>query len=133
MARGELFQYIAFSSTMRAQRPVGTELLTEEFVIEPHVHNDRQVGVMGTFDVFATVVLLTSRHHADKIFSQVPAVVKLEEQRTANALQLSNDAGLVFNVLGQESEPVQGKVREFWSIVRQTVTEAPVLPKFVWR
>jgi urease accessory protein len=40
---------------------------------------------------------------------------------------------LVVKVLGQETEPVQAKVREFWSIVRQSVTGAPVLPKFVWR
>ncbi|MBP0121522.1 MAG: hypothetical protein ITD36_04050, partial [Nitrospira sp.] len=91
------------------------------------------VGVMGTFDVFANVVLLTPRHHADKIFSQVPAVVKLQEHWAAGASRLPNDAGLIFKVLGQESEPVQAKVREFWSIVRQTVTGAPVLPKFVWR
>jgi urease accessory protein len=88
---------------------------------------------MGTFDMFANVVLVTPRHHADKIFLQVPAVVNLEEQRTADSSQLPNDAGLVFKVLGQESEPVQAKVREFWSIVRQTVTGAPVFPKFVWR
>ncbi len=130
---GELFQYDVFSSTVRAKRPDGTELFTEKFVIEPHLHNVRQVGVMGTFDVFANVVLLTPRHHADKIFSQVPAVVNLQEHWAAGASRLPNDAGLIFKVLGQESEPVQAKVREFWSIVRQTVTGAPVLPKFVWR
>ena len=130
---GELFQYDVFSSTVRAQRPDGAELFTEKFVIEPHVHNVRQVGIMGTFDVFANVLLLTPKHHADKVFDQVPAVVNLEEQWAAGASRLPNDAGLVFKVLGQESEPVQAKVREFWSIVRQTVTGEPVLPKFVWR
>ncbi len=130
---GELFQYDVFSSTVRARRPDGTELFTEKFVIEPHVHNVRQVGVMGTFDVFANVVLLTPKHHADKVFDQVPAVVNQEEQWAAGASRLPNDAGLVFKVLGQESEPVRAKVREFWSIVRQTVTGAPVLREFVWR
>jgi urease accessory protein len=130
---GELFQYDVFSSTVRAKRPDGAELFTEKFIIEPHLHNVRQVGVMGTFDVFANVVLLTPRHHADKIFGQVPAEVNLEEQWAAGACRLPNDAGLVFKVLGQESEPVRAKVREFWSIVRQTVTGAPVPPEFVWR
>jgi urease accessory protein len=40
---------------------------------------------------------------------------------------------LVFKVLGQESQPVRAKVREFWSLVRHTVTGAPVLPEFLWR
>jgi urease accessory protein len=130
---GELFQYDVFSSTVRAQRPDGTELFTEKFVIEPHVHNVRQVGVLGTFDVFANVVLLTPRYHADTIFAQVPAVVNLEAQWAAGACRLPNDAGLVFKVLGQESQPVRAKVREFWSLVRHTVTGAPVLPEFLWR
>ena len=130
---GELFQYDVFSSTVRAQRPDGAELFAEKFVIEPHAHNVRQVGVMGTFDVFANVVLLTPTQHADKVFDLVPAVVNLEEQWAAGASRLPNDAGLVFKVLGQESEPVRAKVREFWAIVRQTVTGAPVLPKSLWR
>jgi urease accessory protein len=130
---GELFQYDVFSSTVRAERPDSTELFTEKFVIEPHVHNVRHVGVMGTFDVFANVVLLTPKHHADKVFDQVPAMVNMEEQWAVGACRLPNDAGLVFKVLGQESGPVRAKVREFWSIVRQTVIGARVLPEFLWR
>jgi urease accessory protein len=130
---GELFQYDVLSSTARGQRLDGTELFTEKFVIEPHGYNVRQVGIMGSFDVFATVMVLTPRHHADRIFSQVSAVVNKEEHWAAGASRLPNDAGLIFKVLGRESEPVQARVREFWSIVRQTVTGAPVLPKSLWR
>jgi urease accessory protein len=130
---GELFQYDVLSSTIRGQRLDGTELFTEKFVIEPHVYNVRQVGIMDAYDVFATVMVLTPRHHADRIFSQVPAVVNQEAHWAAGASRLPNDAGLIFKVLGRESEPVQARVREFWSIVRQTVTGAPVLPKSLWR
>ena len=130
---GELFQYDVFSSKVQARRPDGTDLFTEKFVIEPHSHDVRQVGVMGAFDVFANVLLLTPRHHADKVFDQVPAVVNLEEQWAAGVCRLPNDAGLLFKVLGQESEPVRAKVRDFWSIVRQQVTGATVLPEFLWR
>ena len=130
---GELFQYDVFSSKVQARRPDGTDLFTEKFVIEPHSHDVRQVGVMGAFDVFANVLLLTPRHHADKVFDQVPAVVNLEEQWAAGVCRLPNDAGLMFKVLGQESEPVRAKVRDFWSIVRQQVTGATVLPEFLWR
>ena len=84
---GELFEYDVFSSTVQAKRPDGAELFTEKFVIEPHAHNVRQVGVMGTFDVFANVLLLTPKHHADKVFEQVPAVVNLEEQWAAGAVE----------------------------------------------
>ena len=130
---GELFQYDVFSSTVQAQRPDGTELFTERFVIEPHMDNVRQVSVMGRFDVLANVLLLTPKDHADEVFDQVPAVMNVEEQWAAGASRLPNNAGLVFKVLGQESAPVQAKVHEFWSIVRQTVTGARVAPEVLWR
>ena len=56
---GELFQFDLFSSIVRAERPDGTELLTEKFVIEPASDDVRQPGVMGEFDVFGNVILLT--------------------------------------------------------------------------
>ena len=88
---------------------------------------------MGTFDVFANVLLLTPKHHADKIFDPGPCRGEPGGAVGRRCISITQRCRVVFKVLGQESEPVQAKVREFWSIVRQTVTGAPVLPKFVWR
>lgn len=130
---GELFEYDLFSSTVRSERPEGRELFTEKFVIEPHHRGVRRPAIMGGFDVFANVLLLTPKAHADRIFEQTQAVMNHEEQWAAGASRLPNDAGLVYKVLGMEREPVQAIVREFWSVVRQEVVGAEVPPPFAWR
>ncbi len=58
---GELFEYDLFSSKVDGTRPDGTTLFTERFVIRPRAHNVRQVGIMGDFDVFGNVILLTPK------------------------------------------------------------------------
>jgi urease accessory protein len=132
-AAGELYEYDLFSSTVRGERPGGTQLFTEKFVIKPRQQSVRRVGIMGAFDVFGNVILLTPKRHADRIFEQVPAVVSLDERWAAGASRLPNDAGLIYKVVGMESALVRSKIREFWSIVRPEVVGARVPPEFAWR
>jgi urease accessory protein len=130
---GELFAFDLFSSTVRAERPGKGDLFVEKFVIEPREQGIRKHGVMGEFDVFANVLLLTPKGHAERIFEQTCPVMDVETQIACGASRLPNDAGLVFKVLGMEREPVEAKVREFWSLVRQEVVGAKVPEKFRWR
>ncbi len=130
---GELFAFDLFSSTVRAERPGKGDLFVEKFLIEPRGQGIRRRGVMGKFDVFANVLLLTPKCHAGRIFEQTRPAMDIETQIACGASRLPNDAGLVFKVLGMEREPVQAKVREFWSLVRQEVVGAKVPEKFRWR
>jgi urease accessory protein len=130
---GELYEYELFSSKVRAERPNRAELFTEKFVVRPRQQAVRSVGVMGEFDVFGNVILLTPKQHADRIFEQVPAVVSLPEKWAAGASRLPNDAGLIYKVVGMETAPVRAKIREFWSIVRAQVVGARVPREFAWR
>jgi urease accessory protein len=130
---GELYQYDLFSSTVRAERPAGEELFTEKYVVEPSRRSVRQAGVMGEFDVFGNVVLLTPKDHADRIFAQTPAVFDRSERWAAGASRLPNDAGLVYKVVGMETQPVRAIIRRFWSLVRQEVVGAAVPNEFLWR
>ncbi|MDR3621858.1 MAG: urease accessory protein UreD [Paludisphaera borealis] len=130
---GECFVFDLFSSTVHAERPDGSDLFTEKFLIEPNREPPRAAGAMGDFDVFGNVILLTPKHHADRILAQVPAVFDRETRCAAGASRLPNDAGLIFKVLGMETEPVRAKVREFWSLVRPEVAGFPVPPEFAWR
>jgi urease accessory protein len=130
---GELYEYDLFSSTVRAERPEGGELFTEKFIVRPQQQSVRRVGVMGEFDVFGNVILLTPRPHADRIFEQVPAVVRLDEKWAAGASRLPNDAGLIYKVVGMETAQVRARIREFWSLVRAEVVGARVPREFAWR
>jgi urease accessory protein len=130
--RGELFEYDLYSSALKVNRPDGTPLFTEKLVAEPSRHRVRQVGVMGKFDVFANVTLVTPRRHAGQIFEQVVPGADIGAECMAGASRLPNDAGLVYKVLGMETEPVTTKVRAFWNLVRQEVVGAAVPAARLW-
>jgi urease accessory protein len=130
--RGEVFEYDLYSSALTATRPDGTPLFTEKLIAEPWRHPVRQAGVMGKFDVFANVALVTPQRHADKIFEQVVPGVDTSADCVAGASRLPNDAGLAYKVLGRETEPVKAMVRAFWQLVRQEVTGAPIPEARPW-
>jgi hypothetical protein len=87
---------------------------------------------MGKFDAFANVTLITPRPHADRIFEQVVPGADTSTDCVAGASRLPNDAGLVYKVLGMETEPVKAKVRAFWDLVRQQVLGAPIPAARPW-
>jgi urease accessory protein len=107
-------------------------LFSEKLVAEPSRDPVRRAGDMGTFDVLASVTLVTPRRHADKIFEQVAAGTDAATECLAGVNRLPRDAGLSYKVLGMETEPVQAKVRAFWDLVRREVTGAPIPAPRPW-
>ena len=79
---------------------------------------------------FVAVTLITPRRHADHILETV--IPEISETCAAGASRLPNDAGLVYKVLGMDTEPVKAKVREFWELVRRAVTGARVPAARPW-
>ena len=129
----ECFGFDVFSSRIRAFDPAGRETFCEKYVLEPQTRPIRQLGVMGDFDIYANVLLLTPRAHADEVQAQVGAGFSVGDELAYGASRLPNDAGLVFKVLGNEVKPVKEKIREFWTTARRVVTGATVPPPFLWR
>jgi len=121
------------SMALDVARPGGGSLFAEKLLIEPQRHAMRQTGVMGPFDVFGNVLLCTSKDSAERIWRRIGADVDVDNGLAFGACRLPNDAGLLFKVLGRETQPVKAKVREFWSVVREEITGARVPPPFLWR
>jgi urease accessory protein len=135
---GELFAYDVFSSTVTAERlgegdAAGRELFTEKFVIEPARQPVAAAGLMGPFHVFGNVLLLTPPELAAAVAEQVSAGRDTELDCVAAASRLPNDTGLVYKILGMETQPVRAMVRRFWEIARPILRGHPVPPEFAWR
>lgn len=128
--RGELFEYDLYSSAVTAARPDGRPLFSEKLTAEPWRHPARRAGVMGKFDVFANVTLMTPRHHADRIFEQI--VPGADADCMAGACRLPHDAGLSYKVIGTQTEPVKSKVRAFWELVRREVAGTAIPAARLW-
>jgi urease accessory protein len=129
----ETFGFDVFSSLVAAHDPFGRELFAEKLLIEPHRQSLRQAGIMGPFDVFGSVYLLTPKANADRIHAAIGAQVDQKNRLAFGASRLPNDAGLVFKVLGMETQPVKQKVREFWALTREIVLGKTLQPEFLWR
>ena len=131
---GEEFVYDILSVCCKGARPDGTKLFREKFVVEPkRLLNPRQLGIMGNFDVFANVIVMTPPDKGEEIYSRTEAYLDKKERLAAGITRLPNGAGLLFKVLGVEAGPVKKIVREFCSIVRETVKGYKVADEFPWR
>lgn len=130
---GELFQYDILSVCSHGERPDGRQLFREKFVIDPALENPRNLGVMGNFDVFANVLVMTPPDKADVIYDRTGAFIDNAGRLAAGITRLPGDAGLLYKVLGMEPGPVKKLVREFCSTVRQVVKGHPVPAEFPWR
>ena len=130
----EMFDYDILSVCCKGRRPDGTDLFREKFVVEPsRLLNPRQLGIMGHFDVFANVIVMTPPEKAEEIYNRTEAYLNLGEKMAAGITRLPNGAGLLFKVLGMEPVPVKKIVRKFCSTVREVVKGMPVADEFPWR
>ena len=130
--RGELFDFDVYSSAFTASRPDGTPLFAEKLVAEPRLRPVRRAGVMGAFNVMANVIAVLPPTRMRAIFEQVVPGFDEDNRCVAGASRLPNDGGLVYKVLGMDTEPVKTKVREFWELVRREVTGARVPAAKPW-
>ena len=130
---GELFEYDVLSVCSHGERPDGKELFREKFVINPAVEHPRNLGVMGKFDVFANVIVMTPPEKAEEIYNQTSVFIDWEKEIAVGITRLPNNAGLLYKVLGMEPAPVKKKVRDFCSLVRQTIKGKRVPEEFPWR
>ena len=130
---GELFQYDILSVCSHGERPDGKQLFREKFVIDPAMEHPRNLGVMGRFDVFANVLVMTPKEKADEIYDRTEAFLDRSNMIAAGITRLPNDAGLLYKVLGMEPGPVKKMVRSFCSTVRQVVKGHPVPEEFTGR
>ena len=130
---GELFMYDVLSVCCHGERPDGKQLFREKFVVDPNIESPRNLGVMGKFDVFANVIVMTPPDKAKEIYSATDVFLDKDKMIAAGITTLPNNAGLLYKVLGMEPGPVKKIVRNFCSLVRQTVKGHRVPEEFPWR
>ncbi|GAA5189893.1 urease accessory protein UreD [Rugosimonospora acidiphila] len=130
---GEIFAYDLFSSTLRVARPGGPDLFVEKFVVEPARFPPDRCGVFGDFHVLGSVLLLASPERAMRVWERTPSTWDGDARLAAGACRLPGDAGLMYRVLGMETEPVRARVREFCAVARAETVGRPLPPAFGWR
>jgi urease accessory protein len=130
---GEVFEYDLFSTTLRVARPNGTDLFVEKSIIDPARFGVARRGVLNGFHVFGSVVLLTSRERATRVYEKVPSIWDQGLPLAAGVNRLPNYAGLSYKILGMERAAVQDRVREFGAVAREECVGRATGPSFSWR
>lgn len=128
---GERFDYDILSVGVQAEQDDDRRLFRDKFIVSPHSQSPSVVGVMGDYEVLANVILLTPKPMADRIYSLCEP--RFDESLMAGVTSLPNECGLIYRVMGYDSQSVKHAVREFSSLVRQTVKGYPLAADFPWR
>ncbi len=130
---GELFVYDLLSVCTQAHRPDGKPLFREKMVDSPKQKTVRATGIMHHYDVFANVIVLTPPDDAVRIYALTQAFINRDCDLAAGISYLPNESGLIFKVLGMETQPVKKIIRQFGSIVRMQIKGKPLPEEFIWK
>lgn len=130
---GEMFDYDLLSVCSKGMRPDGKRLFREKFIIEPAADDPRALGIMGGFEIFANVIVMTPPEIAETVYGQTTPFIDRNEELACGITTLPNNAGLLFKVLGNDTAKVKAAVRQMCSRVRMAVKGKPLPAEFPWR
>lgn len=130
---GESFEYDILSVCIEVKRPDGTPLLRDKFIIRPKRNDPRSPAVMGKFDIFADVLILTPKKHSERLYKAIASYIDAETKTAVGVAFLPCHCGLICRVLGVDTQRVKSIVRSLCSLVRQTVKNRKLPADFPWR
>ena len=128
---GESFEFGELELQSRATGIDEKLLFSERMIISPHTLSPQSVGIMGRYDIWASVVVLTPQNLADEIYHL--SQNHFSQQLMSGVGRLPNACGLQLKVLGVSSIDVKDEVRRFCSLVRLCVKGKPLPEEFRWR
>lgn len=138
----EQFGFDIFSSRISAHYSQPTNhqptdfdkaLFVEKYILEPTKSDLSAIGMMGEFDIFGNVILLTPKAYHDAILGRLEAKYDAANQIAFGATRLPNDCGIVFKALATESQKIKQVIRYFWQVAREEVKGISLAKPFLWR
>lgn len=109
------------------------ELFVEKYILEPKKSELSTTGVMGPFDIFGNVILLTPKIYHQAILERLEAKYDVENHIAFGASQLPNESGIIFKALANESLKIKQVIRHFWQVAREEVKGIALPQPFLWR
>lgn len=115
----ERFGFDVYSSTVKVLNADGDECMAERYVLTPSKESLDDIGVMQQFDIFANIILLTSKENQDRIISEINPLFDYKNKIAKGVSRLPNGVGVVFKVLTNDSGQAKDEVRQFWKLARE--------------
>ncbi len=127
----ERFEFDLLSLSTTVTDDQDTVLFKEKLLIEPEKMPIRYASMMGKYDVFSNVIVITPKETADRIVARVSERFEEFGDVAWGVSRLPDNKGLMFRAVGVESYHVQDKIFDFWNVVRQEVIGKSVQKKFL--
>lgn len=131
--KNERFEFDLVSLQNKIFRPDGRCIVSDKIMIEPESTPTRNPAIMGRFDVFSNVFVLTTPDIAGKVRARVKASFLRDSDVAHSVSSLPNESGLLFRVVSTESHTTRNAVRNFWRIVREEATGRTLSDQPYWQ
>lgn len=128
---GERFRYRRLALRTRILRPDGEVVYVDSLEVEPHRWNIHTLGVMASYEVFASVIILAPESVVQDLREELQPY--MDEDMALGVNLLPYDAGLKCTILGQHSSAVKTEVRRLCSFLRLRIKGCVLPEEFVWK
>jgi urease accessory protein len=126
VAHGEAHAYDLYWAETEVRRPDGTLLFADVLRLHPAAGDDpKSIGLLGTYDVVATLYIVTSRVNPTALVSLMRSALAACPAILAGATELPYGCGATVRLLGTSSTAVQAALRSAWSAARLKLLGAP--------
>lgn len=127
----EHFGFDVYSSRITLKSTRGETLFTEKMILEPKENPLNIAGVMGRYEIYGNVVVITNKAFQEQILKQSSSFYSLE--LCYGVSRLPNECGLIFKALSCDSRNMKRCIRQFWQVVRQVTTGYLLPAPFIWK
>ncbi len=130
---GERFAYDLLSLSLQVRRPDQKDLFKEKILLQPAFGHPAQMGIMGSYEVFASALILTPEQNHEALCKTLSPLIGFGPKSAFGILHLPAKAGLLCRILASGSEIAKGQLRHLCSVVRQQIKGVPLPKEFPWR
>jgi len=125
VAHGESFGYdVCYLKTL-ARNHHDELIFVDVARLIPSAGNLKTLGILGDYDVFGNIFLVTSEKNLVELMSRVNSARQKFPDLLVGATNLPHDAGILIRVLGNRAEEIKPFIYEVTVIVRKLVLDAP--------
>jgi urease accessory protein len=125
VAHGESFGYdVCYLKTL-ARNQHDEPTFVDVARLLPKACNLKTLGILGDYDVFGNIYVVTSEKYLAELRSRVNSARQEFPNLLVGATTLPHDSGILVRVLGNRAEEIKPFIYEVVAIVRKLVLDAP--------
>ncbi len=125
IARGEAHAYALYYTDTEVRTPDGKLLFADRLRLEPFLALPRSPGLLGGYDVLATLYVVTRKSPAGALVERLHHCLAAQQEVLAGASELPNGCGAVVRILGPTSAALAAAMRAAWNEARLAVVNLP--------